>query len=47
MDATAQYAIRWKGLKNGTYHFDYKVDGSLFETFESTEIKDGDLKLEA
>ncbi|WP_300748207.1 DUF177 domain-containing protein [uncultured Alistipes sp.] len=45
MDATAQYAIRWKGLKNGTYHFDYKVDGSLFETFESTEIKDGDLNV--
>lgn len=43
MNATTQYAISWKGLKNGAYHFDFKVDKSLFEAFESAEIKDGDL----
>lgn len=31
MDVTKQYAIAWKGLKNGTYRFDFKVDNALFE----------------
>lgn len=43
MDVTKQYAIAWKGLKNGTYHFDFKVDDALFEAFGSTDIKGGDL----
>ena len=46
MDVTKQYAIPWKGLKNGTYRFDFKVDKALFEAYESTEIKDGDLHVE-
>lgn len=43
MDVTKQYAIAWKGLKNGTYHFDFKVDNALFEAFGPTDIKGGDL----
>lgn len=45
MDATNRYAIAWKGLKNGSYRFDFKVDTSLFEAFESSEIKAGDLSV--
>ena len=33
MDVTKQYAIAWKGLKNGTYRFDFKVDNALFEAY--------------
>jgi len=43
MELTERFAIAWKELKNGTYGFDFKADKSLFETFESSEIKDGDL----
>ena len=39
MDVTKQYAIAWKGLKNGTYRFDFKVDNALFEAYGSTDIK--------
>lgn len=46
MDVTKEYAIAWKGLKNGTYHFDFKVDNALFEAYESTDIKGGDLTVE-
>ena len=42
MDVMKQYAIAWKGLKNGTYRFDFKVDNALFEAYGSTDIKDGD-----
>lgn len=45
MDVTKQYAIAWKGLKNGTYHLDFKVDNALFEAYGSTDIKDGDLSV--
>lgn len=45
MDVTKQYAIAWKGLKNGTYRFDFKVDNALFEAYGSTDIKDGDLSV--
>ena len=41
MDVTKQYAIAWKGLKNGRHDFRFEVDKALFEAFESTEIKDG------
>lgn len=46
MDVTKQYAIAWKGLKNGSYRFDFKVDDALFEAFGSTDIKGGDLTVE-
>ena len=45
MDVMKQYAIAWKGLKNGTYRFDFKVDNALFEAYGSTDIKDGDLSV--
>ena len=41
MEVAQRYSIAWKGLKNGRYDFRFEVDGSLFEAFESTEIKDG------
>ena len=45
MDVTKQYAIAWKGLKNGTYRFDFKVDNALFEAYGSTDIKDDDISV--
>ena len=41
MEETQRYAIPYKGLKNGCHDFYFEVDGSLFEEFQSTEIKDG------
>ena len=36
------YKIAYKGLKVGSYDFDFKVDSALFEAFETEEIKGGD-----
>lgn len=41
MDVTKAYSIAYKGLKNGRHDFEFDVDGSLFEAFESPEIRDG------
>ena len=45
MEVAQRYSIAWKGLKNGTYRFDFKVDNALFEAYGSTDIKDGDLSV--
>ena len=36
------YKIAYKGLKVGSYDFDFKVDSALFEAYETEEIKGGD-----
>ena len=41
MEESQRYAIPYKGLKNGCHEFRFEVDGSLFEEYQSTEIKDG------
>ena len=41
MEETQRYCIAFKGLKNGRHEFRFAVDRTLFEEFESTEIKDG------
>ena len=41
MGETQRYAIPYKGLKPGCHEFRFEVDGSLFEEYQSTEIKDG------
>ena len=41
MGVTKRYTIAYKGLKPGLHEFRFEVDGSLFEEFESPEIKDG------
>ena len=38
---TKRYTIAYKGLKPGLHDFRFEADGSLFEEFESPEIKDG------
>ena len=43
MDVTKQYAIAWKGLKNGTYRFDFKVDNALLEDCRLPVAFDGTL----
>lgn len=41
MEEAQRYSIAFRGLKNGRHEFRFGVDKSLFEEFESTEIKDG------
>ena len=41
MGETQRYAIPYSGLKTGCHEFRFEVDGSLFEEYQSTEIKDG------
>jgi uncharacterized metal-binding protein YceD (DUF177 family) len=41
MEQIGLYKIAWKGLKNGSYSFDFKVDNALFEAYETEEIKGG------
>lgn len=41
MDATKGYSIAYKGLKNGTHDFSFKVGGAFFGACGSTDIKDG------
>ena len=41
MGVTKRYTIAYKGLKPGLHDFRFEVAGSLFEEFESPEIKDG------
>lgn len=41
MEETQRYSIAYRGLKNGHHEFRFAVDGSLFEAFGNTEIKDG------
>ena len=42
MEQIGLYKIAYKGLKVGSYDFDFKVDSALFEAFETEEIKGGD-----
>ena len=35
------YSIPYKGLKIGSHDFDFKVDRTLFEAYEASEITDG------
>ena len=41
MEQIGLYKIAYKGLKVGSYTFDFKVDNALFEAYETEEIKGG------
>mgnify|MGYP006354141255 FL=1 len=41
MEQIALYKIAYKGLKVGSYTFDFKADNALFEAYETEEIKGG------
>jgi uncharacterized metal-binding protein YceD (DUF177 family) len=41
MEQNKLYSIAYKGLKNGSYDFDFQVDDSLFEAYDRVEIKSG------
>lgn len=43
MDVNQRYSIAYKELKSGLHEFQFVLDGSLFQAFESTDIKDGNL----
>lgn len=42
MDTNKRYVISCKGLKSGSYDFEFKVGASLFELEESDDIKGGE-----
>ncbi len=42
MDAAKGYSIAYKGLKNGSHDFSFKVGGAFFGAFGSVDIKDGE-----
>ena len=41
MGGLRQYAIPFKGLKEGKHDYNFVVDNSFFEQFESSEVKRG------
>lgn len=41
MGSLRQYAIPFKGLKEGKHDFNFVIDNSFFEQFESSEVKKG------
>ena len=45
MEQIALYTIAYKGLKNGSYDFDFQVDNKLFEAYEAEEILGGDCRV--
>ena len=45
MELEQKYSIAYKGLKNGLHEVDFDVDGALFKSYESKEIKDGRCKV--
>ena len=45
MELEKKYSIAYKGLKNGLHEEDFDVDGSLFSTYESKDVKDGRCKV--
>ena len=46
MELSNKYSIAYKGLKNSTHDFHFEVDDTLFEAYESREIKGGKLAVE-
>ena len=42
MEAKALYSIACKGLKSGTYDYEFKVGAELFEAEQSEDVKDGE-----
>ena len=45
MEQIRLYTIAYKGLKNGSYDFDFQVDNKLFEAYEAEEILGGDCRV--
>ena len=47
MNIEKRYSIEYKGLKNSTFDFDFKVDDALFIHYESRDIKGGNCDVKA
>ena len=45
MDALKDFNIPYVGLKNGEHLFEYQIGKRFFDSFESTAIHDGDIKV--
>jgi uncharacterized metal-binding protein YceD (DUF177 family) len=41
-----EFVIPVSGLKESVHHYEFEINNSFFEAFESSEIKKGNLKLE-
>lgn len=46
MDALIQYTIPVKGLGPGIHQYNFEIDHQFFSHFESSPVKDGQIKLE-
>lgn len=45
MEGLRQYAIPFRGLKEGKHNFEFVADHSFFEHFDSSEVKKGLVKI--
>ncbi len=43
MDALAHFTIPVSGLHNGSHEYDFRIDGSFFQCFPESPIKDGNV----
>lgn len=43
MNILKEYNIPWKGLSNGSHHFDFEIDDRFFGAFDDSEITGGEL----
>lgn len=46
MRKLAEYLIPFVGLKQGSHHFDYRIDNEFFEHFEYDEFNSADVKID-
>ncbi len=44
MNYLSKYAIAFKGLKEGSHHFEFEVDDKFFDKFENSEVLRGSIK---
>ena len=45
MNSLAEYIVPFSGMKIGNYQFNYKIGSEFFNSFEYSEIKDGNLNV--
>lgn len=47
MDRLKKYDISFLGLKEGEHEFEFHADGKFFESFETSEVREGNVKITA
>ena len=46
MKALKEYVIPFVGLKEGVHDYSYEIDNKFFESFDYSEVEDGDIRAE-